>query len=251
MKNTVKHLLAAGLVSVGVFSFTACADCSCCGAVGRWAIQKPGAYWLGIFKGDDGKATASFLWGGGSPNPQAEVKIDGANASMKQCTKGDKDPAKARFRVTTLAAKGDTADLVFTTTDGTGKKLNEEKATAKRIPALPPAPDVSKAVYGAPVNPLADGIDGWEAMNKNLRGPVQRLASGRGASLPAIVLTDSTGRVIDGTLGACPPETFAGWIASLKSAMEAANFKVEITGKLQSAMDKELKQTEKAKARKK
>ena len=91
----------------------------------------------------------------------------------------------------------------------------------------------------------------WEAMNKNLRGPVQRLASGRGASLPAIVLTDSTGRVIDGTLGACPPETFAGWIASLKSAMEAANFKVEITGKLQSAMDKELKQTEKAKARKK
>lgn len=170
MKNTVKHLLAAGLVSVGVFSFTACADCSCCGAVGRWAIQKPGAYWLGIFKGDDGKATASFLWGGGSPNPQAEVKIDGANASMKQCTKGDKDPAKARFRVTTLAAKGDTADLVFTTTDGTGKKLGEEKATAKRIPALPPAPDVSKAVYGAPVNLLADGIDGWEAMNKNYFG---------------------------------------------------------------------------------
>lgn len=194
MKNTVKSLLAAGLVSAGVVgcaSLTAggacscdaktnvcsckpacaCVDCTCKGAEGRWAIQKPGAFWLGIFKDKDGKASASLLWGGGSPNPQSDVKVDGASATMKQTVKGDKDPAKARIRVTTIKATGAEAEIVFTTTDGTGKVLGQpEKANAKRIPALPPAPDRSKAVFGAPIDLLAKGLDGWEPMNKNYFG---------------------------------------------------------------------------------
>ena len=98
----------------------ACADCTCQGAVGRWAIQKPGAFWLGVFKDKDGKASASLLWGGGSPNAQDEVKADGVTATMKQCIRRDKDAAKARYRVTTLVAKGAVADVTFVTVDGTG-----------------------------------------------------------------------------------------------------------------------------------
>lgn len=186
MNKMVRNLLAAGVISAGMMGFAgctapcackptsndcgcakdacACADCTCRGAEGRWAIQKPGAFWLGICR-KDGTPKAKLLWGGGSPNPQTDVKIDGATATMRQCLKGDKDPAKARFRVTTLKANGACADVTFVTTDGTGKELSRETAKAKRIPALPPAPDRAKAVYGAPIDLLADGIAGWETMN--------------------------------------------------------------------------------------
>ena len=186
MHKTIKMMLAAGAVSAGMFGLAgsvspcacaptttacgcakdacACTDCTCKGAEGRWAIQKGGAYWLGICR-KDGAAKAKLLWGGGSPNEQLAVKIEGATATMRQCTKGDKDAAKARWRVTTLTAKGATADVVFVTTDGAGKELARETAQAKRIPALPPAPDRAKAVCGAPIDLLADGIGGWETMN--------------------------------------------------------------------------------------
>lgn len=147
----------------------ACSYCPCSSAVGRWAINKPGAFWLGICK-KDCKPAASLLWAGGSPVPQEDVKIDGASATMKQCIKKSDNPADARYRVTELKADGATASIAFRTMDGNGKELGVENATAKRIPALPPAPDLSKAVYGEAIDLLADGIDGWKAMGSNYFG---------------------------------------------------------------------------------
>ena len=192
MEDLLKSLVMPGLLSMGAAMLSACAttcscspmsndcgceskpcacsDCTCRGAEGRWAIQRPGAFWLGICN-QTGQPKAKLLWGGGSPVDQTEVKLDGVNASMKQCTKKDKDPAKTRFRLTTLRANGVLADVTFTTTDGNGKELGTATAKAKRIPALPPAPDRSKAVFGEPVDLLADGIGGWESMNpKNYFG---------------------------------------------------------------------------------
>ena len=102
MKISMKSILAAGLVAAvamgaqttqaapcvcgcGDTAACTCTDCVCCGAVGRWAIQKPGAFWLGIFqeKGSS-KATAQLLWGGGSPNDQSDVTIVGDRATMRQ-----------------------------------------------------------------------------------------------------------------------------------------------------------------------
>ena len=101
MKNSLINLSVVGILSASLVSFTACAsftgnsccdgsnactcgnlcgcnDCACKGAEGRWAIQKPGAFWLGIFKDrKTGEVTASLLWGGGSPNPQQNVKLAG------------------------------------------------------------------------------------------------------------------------------------------------------------------------------
>ena len=38
------------------------------------------------------------------------------------------------------------------------------KGVAKRIPPLPPAPDLGKLTFGEPVDLLADGLDGWETI---------------------------------------------------------------------------------------
>ena len=190
MKKSLIHLSVAGALSASLVFLTACTsltgnsccaegsnactcgnlcgcnDCACKGAEGRWAIQKPGAFWLGIFKDrKTGEASASLLWGGGSPNAQRNVKIEGTKATMEQTLKKDKDPAKARIRRTTIDVHGTEADIVFATVDGTGKELGAEKAKAKRIPALPPAPVLGKATYGETIDLLADGIAGWESMN--------------------------------------------------------------------------------------
>lgn len=186
MKVTMKSIFAAGLVAAmaagcqsvamepactckpdsvvcGCKDAAACkcTDCTCRGAEGRWAIQRDGAFWLGIFKDADGKASAQLLWGGGSPNPQFDVKIDGDTATMKQGW------GKDRVRVTTLKATGAEAEISCQVVDKDGKAQGApEVMKAKRIPALPPAPDVSKAVYGAPIDLLADGMEGWKSMNE-------------------------------------------------------------------------------------
>ena len=90
----------------------------------------------------------------------------------------------------------------------------------------------------------------FESMNKSLRAAVQRLGAEQRAQFPLIVLADPTGRALDSSLGGYPPDTFAAWIESLKRAMETANYKVEVTPKLQGEMDKEKKKFEKEKARK-
>ena len=159
MKLTIS-ILAATFAAIAFGETCTACKAEPTGAVGRWAIQKPGAFWLGICdKGE--KPEASLLWGGGSPNAQYDIKIDGANATMKQRV------GKDRYRLTTVKANGKEADITFQTYNDKGEPQgNPEVVKAKRIPAVPPAPDVSKAVLGKPINLLADGIDGWESMNK-------------------------------------------------------------------------------------
>ena len=98
MKYLLKSLVMPGLLSMGAAMLSACAttcscspmsndcgceskpcacsDCTCRGAEGRWAIQRPGAFWLGICN-QTGQPKAKLLWGGGSPVDQTEVKLDG------------------------------------------------------------------------------------------------------------------------------------------------------------------------------
>ncbi|MBQ4199409.1 MAG: DUF1080 domain-containing protein [Kiritimatiellae bacterium] len=154
----------AGVISAGLVSFTACTSLAdgCCnagGAEGRWAMQKPGAYWLGVCS-KGGKPSASILWGGGSPVGQYDVKIDGAVATMKQ------GAGKGRYRATTLKASGNEAEITTQIYNGKNEPQGRpEVLKAKRIPALPPAPDVAKAEFGKPVDLLAGGMDGWVSMN--------------------------------------------------------------------------------------
>lgn len=237
MKNLAKIMLAAGFVSVGAIAFngccttcepdcgkkcekkcekkadakkdcgcktrnTVCTDCGCKGPVGRWMVRKDGAYWLGVKKVAANKYEASLLWGGGSPNPFGEVKVEGKTATMRRMAWGhkEKDPAKQGFQVVTLTANGDEGAFELKTLDGNGKEKGVQKYTAKRIPKLPAAPDLSKIVYGEPVDLFKDGMNGWESLNPNnyfgwsmkdgvLSNRIKRKADGKADGCSANIVT--------------------------------------------------------------
>ncbi len=139
--------------------------------VGRWALTLPenGAGWLGVEK-DRGFLDGSLLWRGGSVLPLDAVYMEGNTlfgVRLKTVERKDaagKVIAKQSFPETfAFTVSGDDLKGVRTSpeTDGTG--LDKVEFTGKRIPALPPAPDLSKVKYGKPVK-LFNGKDlkGWK-----------------------------------------------------------------------------------------
>lgn len=111
------------------------------------------------------------------------------------------------------------------------EKRSQGNNNQKRVKA-PPKPDFS-------------------ALKTDERVAVQRLIGGQGSHggggvLPAIVVTDAAGQVLT-NLGSFAPESLASFVDDLKSAMESKKYPVEISPKLQRALEKEKKQKEKQK----
>jgi len=141
--------------------------------VGRWALTIPGggAGWLGVEE-KDGALSSSILWGGGSVVPTASTKVDGDTLTVLRVTK-DKEKNEI---VETIKAKVQADAMALTTRKvkvpaaevgsgiGSGFKPVGQPAdfTGKRIPDLPPAPDLSKVKFGDPIQ-LLNGKDltGW------------------------------------------------------------------------------------------
>ena len=137
--------------------------------LGRWALDLPGgrAGWLGV-EDKDGKLSASVLWGGGSvvPTQGAELK-DGKLliTRLSQAKRKDKTGAEISETITetiTVQASGDTLTGSTVKTRPEGKAFGQGDFTGKRIPALPPRPDLAKVKFGEPVS-LFNGRDlsGW------------------------------------------------------------------------------------------
>jgi len=141
--------------------------------IGNWALTIPGggAGWLGVVD-DGGKLSGSSLWGGGSVLPVEGVKIDGDTLTVTRVSKGAKKDAdgKAIVVTETITAKVDGDNLALTTVKSRPGQAEFGKAdfTGKRTPPLPPAPDLSKVQYGAPIS-LFNGkdLDGWKLTNPN------------------------------------------------------------------------------------
>lgn len=146
--------------------------------VARWALSlsSGAAGWLEVKK-ENGWIDGALLWGGGSVLPAANVTVDKGVLTVTMVRPMErKDAAGKTVRTqqitSTLTAhldgdtlKGTRVDprpngVGFTTTDFTGKK----------IPPLPPRPDLAKMKFGAPV-PLFNGKDlgGWAPKETNLR----------------------------------------------------------------------------------
>ena len=155
-------------------------DCKCekgckCGTdgAGRWALKLPyddmNAGWLKVTR--DGKA--SVLWRWGSPM-DAESKIDGDKLTVtRRCEWPRKDnPADQRFDVLEGVVNGNEMELTHRVVSGDGKDQDAvEKVAARRIPAVGPAPDLSKIVYGEPVKLIGEnGLDGWKTMSDAFNG---------------------------------------------------------------------------------
>jgi len=142
--------------------------------LGRWALELPGgrAGWLGVEE-KDGALTASVLWGGGSvvPAQGAEIK-DGkllvtrlSNAKRKNKAGGEINEIVTE--TLTVQVSGDALTGATVKAKDDGKEFGQGEFTGKRIPALPPRPDLAKIKFGMPVS-LFNGSDlsGWRLVNE-------------------------------------------------------------------------------------
>ncbi len=141
--------------------------------IGRWALTIPdgNAGWLGIEQ-KDGELKASILWGGGSVVPVTRAGMDGDALKLERDYKirrKDKSGRVIRTSLTeTIFAKvsDDTLSLIQIRPRLNGKGTSRNEFTGKRIPPLPPRPDLSEIKYGEPIV-LFNGanLDGWMLTN--------------------------------------------------------------------------------------
>jgi hypothetical protein len=137
--------------------------------VGGWALKLPGDHtgWLGV-RTRGSRIDAQMLWGWGSV-----FKLDGASLNgdkllltrlhTEESKKPDGTTAKIKLTETiTVTRDGDSLSLVsvMPKADGTGEDRSE--FTGKRLPPMPPAPDMSALKFGDTVQ-LFNGqnLDGW------------------------------------------------------------------------------------------
>ncbi|MHC4116848.1 MAG: family 16 glycoside hydrolase [Planctomycetota bacterium] len=142
--------------------------------VGRWALTIPGggAGWLGVTE-KDGGLEAHILWGGGSVLPTHRAYMDGDALKVERRHKIRRRNAEGKMVTTgeyteTIVANvsGDTLKLTQIRPKRNGKGEDRKDFTGKRIPPLPPKPDLSKARYGKAIK-LFDGtsLDKWRLTN--------------------------------------------------------------------------------------
>jgi len=144
--------------------------------LGDWALTLPSgaAGWLGVEQ-KDGQLQASLLWGGGSVLPLDTAKVEGdrlvvtRNREGKRKEPGGKMVTFTIVQTITARVDGDTLNLTTVDVNDKGKEMNPGELTGKRIPPLPPAPDLSKVKFGPPIV-LFNGRDlsGWKLVKDDL-----------------------------------------------------------------------------------
>lgn len=161
----VRNLIFIGLLAVGLRG-AAPADA----LLGRWALTLANdrAGWLEI-KREGGWYDGALLWGGGSVVPVASVAIvDGTLTVTRVREVPRKNASDAVVRkqqfTETLSGRlvGEELKMTRTAFNAAGTGVEREEFIGKRIPALPPAPDLSKVKFGEPIT-LLNGRDltGW------------------------------------------------------------------------------------------
>ena len=144
--------------------------------LGRWALTIPGggAGWLGVTE-EGGQLKGSILWGGGSVLPVASTKVEGDTLIVTRVNESRQKDADGKTVVKksteTISAKleGDNLKLTTSTVGDDGRARGRAaEFTGKRIPPVPPAPDLAKVKFGAPIS-IFNGKDlsGWQTMGKD------------------------------------------------------------------------------------
>lgn len=165
-------LFAIVLLSSASIAFAKPADCF----IGRWALTIPSgrAGWLEVE--DKGSyLDARLLWGGGSVVPVDSVYIDGDTLNVTRVRKVGRNDKKGKVVRTqqftetiTATVSDDTLKLTRTVPNRNCKGVSKESFTGKRIPPMPPKPDLSKAKRGKTIK-LFNGknLDGWKLVNSS------------------------------------------------------------------------------------
>jgi hypothetical protein len=162
-------LLAAATLTLANSTFAAQSDNP---FLGRWALTIPGggAGWLGITQ-EKGYMDGSILWGGGSVLPVSSVFLSDDGDTLYVTRVNDvrrKDGSGKVIRTQqfteAIICKLSGDDLSLTRLIGreNGHGMIREEFSGKRIPPLPPAPDLSGVQFGNPIT-LFNGqnLDGW------------------------------------------------------------------------------------------
>lgn len=141
---------------------------------GRWALTLPdgGAGWLELTE-QDGWYDGSILWGGGSVLPLAHVSISGDRVLATRIREVErKDAAGTVVRVQRLTetlegrAGAATMTLTHVVPRADGRGFERQTVEGRRIPPLPPRPDLDQVRYGPPIE-LFNGRDltGWRLID--------------------------------------------------------------------------------------
>jgi hypothetical protein len=144
--------------------------------LGRWALTTPDkqAGWLEI-KQENGWCDGSILWMWGSVVPVADVVVDGPTLTVTRVSDVPrKDEANRVVRtqqlteIITAQVTGDAMNLTRTVPRKDGSGFDRSQFTGRRIPALPPAPDLAKVRFGDPIT-LLGGRDftGWRVLESD------------------------------------------------------------------------------------
>ena len=136
---------------------------------GYWALTLPGgnAGWLGV-ESSGKKIKAQMLWGWGSVFKLDGARLDGDKLVLTRIHKDTvkkPDGHETTIKLTetiTVTRNGDALKLMSVTPKADGNGEDRAEFTGKRLPPMPPAPDLSSVKFGDPV-PLFDGksLDGW------------------------------------------------------------------------------------------
>jgi hypothetical protein len=175
-KNYLINGCLIAMIIYGMCSLTSCnqSPVSPESYLGRWSLYLPGgAGWLGVSH-EAGYYDAELLWYGGSVVPVADVyfvKNYLVVTRISRVVRGwDEAGVPARIHHRTESYKflltGEDelkGTAIFINEDGLG--VTKTEFTAKRIPDLPPQPDLSVIKYGEPQE-LFNGKDlsGWQLM---------------------------------------------------------------------------------------
>lgn len=148
--------------------------------IGQWALFLPGgAGWLEV-RQDAGFIDADLLWYGGSVVPVNDAYVDGETLVVtrvnKQVVKRDQNKEPKREFMRTEMFKfmffGDQLVGKQINPKGDGSGIETVTFTGKKIPPVPPAPDLAKVKFGKAVK-LFNGTDlaGWRLVEeKNVNG---------------------------------------------------------------------------------
>ena len=136
--------------------------------IGSWEITTPGGHaaWLGVEQSGSG-LKASMMWEAGSVEPLASATVDGNKLVVTKEHKWERKENGKTVKGTTTETitatrDGDRLALVSVTPKENGQGETRKEFTGKRTPAMPPAPDLNKVKFGAPIA-LFNGKDikGW------------------------------------------------------------------------------------------
>jgi hypothetical protein len=123
-----------------------------------WALTLPGGWaaWLGVEQ-DQGQLKASLVWMDGTFGPLPAAKLEDGKLVMRRRSSG-----RDFVETITATVEGDALKLVKVTPSQNGQEETKLPFTGRRLPPMPPAPDLSKLEFGEPIE-LFNGRDlsGW------------------------------------------------------------------------------------------